>query len=106
MILLLALVNALLSVPTLLGLLLGRIPPEALHGTPSWYPTFMGIDSAVIAASAVGLFLHRRWGFLLMVLGYFAFVLALVVARQSFICIALIQFPLLALGGRNWKALR
>jgi hypothetical protein len=102
-----ALVNAVMAGPTFVALMAGAaIPPELQAVWPPWFVTFAKVDAAILLGASVGLFLLRRWGFGLMVLGYFAGIIALVVARQSFVCQAAVQFPLLAIAGRNWKALR
>jgi hypothetical protein len=103
---LVGLVNAIFGAPMLVALAVGaKLPPQLLTA-PHWFLNFIKVDCALMVASSVGLWLMRRWGFGLMVLAYFSYLIALVVVRQSFICIAAMQFPLLALASMKWKALR
>ncbi|MBS2029888.1 MAG: hypothetical protein JST54_18450 [Deltaproteobacteria bacterium] len=81
-------------------------PPESVGPIPVWFRPVIVAVGAALGTSAVGLLLLRRWGFYLMVLGYFSALIALVAMRQSFGCQAAMIFPLLAVAGRNWRALR
>jgi len=103
---LVSIVNGLMSGPFLIGMLAhAQLPPQLAH-LPAGYWLFAKLDAAVLLASAVGLWMQRRWGFGLMVLAYFGSVIALVVIRQPFACQAMVQFPMLAITSLQWKSLR
>lgn len=98
-----ALVNALMSVPPMIGLLLGQPLPVEL---PAWFRPFFIADCAALAAASVGLWLLRRWGFGLLALAYASGIVALIVARQNWTCAAAVQTPLFFVAARQWKSLR
>jgi len=81
-------------------------PPDIIAASPNWYRPVIVAVGASLGVSAIGLWMLRRWGFYLMVLGYFTTLGSLVAMRMSFGCQAALFFPLLAVAGRNWRALR
>lgn len=103
---LVSLVNALMSGPFLVAMLVHAQLPPQFAALPHGYWLFAKLDAAVLLASAVGLWMQRRWGFGLMVLAYFSSVIALVVLRRPFACQAMVQFPMLAMASLQWKHLR